>query len=78
MNSKTTLGAEMPTGTRRIRWNALMLLAGGLVTCAVVWVNIQGAAAPGLKGTMSTASLIVLPILFVLGAIGFVGKNKTA
>jgi hypothetical protein len=78
MNSKATLGAEMPTGSRRIRWNTLMLLASGLVTCAVIWVNIQGASAPGLKGIMSTASLITLPILFVIGTIGFIGKNKTA
>ena len=78
MNSKATLGAEMPSGSRRIRWNTLMLLASGLVTCAVVWVNIQGSAVPGLKGNMSTASLITLPVLFVLGAIGFARKNKTA
>jgi Mn2+/Fe2+ NRAMP family transporter len=78
MNSKATLGAEMPTGSRRIRWNTLMLLASGLVTCAVIWVNMQGASAPGLKGIMSTASLITLPILFFIGIIGFVRKNKTA
>ena len=78
MNSKTTLGAEMPTGSRRIQWNTLMLLASGLVTCAVIWVNMQGASVPGLKGIMSTASLITLPILFFIGMIGFVRKNKTA
>jgi Mn2+/Fe2+ NRAMP family transporter len=78
MNSKATLGSEMPSGSRRIRWNTLMLLASGLVTCAVVWVNIEGSAVPGLKGNMSLASLIALPILFILGTIGFVGKNKSA
>jgi hypothetical protein len=78
MNSKATLGAEMPIGSRRIQWNTLMLLASGLVTCAVIWVNMQGASAPGLKGIMSTASLITLPILFFIGIIGFVRKNKTA
>jgi hypothetical protein len=78
MNSKATLGAEMPTGSRRIQWNTLMLLASGLVTCAVIWVNMQGASVPGLKGIMSTASLITLPILFFIGMIGFVRKNKTA
>lgn len=78
MNSKATLGAEMPTGSRRIRWNTLMLLASGLVTCAVIWVNMQGASAPGLKGIMSTASLITLPILFLMGIFGFVRNNRPA
>ena len=78
MNSKTTLGAEMPGGARRIRWNTLMVLATSLVTAAVIWVNIQGSAVPGLKGIMSTSCLIILPILFILGIIGFVMKNKTA
>ena len=76
MNSKATLGAEMPTGSRRIRWNTLMLLASGLVTCAVIWVNLQGASAPGLKGIMSTASLLTLPLLFFIGIIGFVRNEK--
>jgi Mn2+/Fe2+ NRAMP family transporter len=77
MNSKATLGEEMPAGARRMRWNILMILATGLVTTAVFWVTWQGVRVPGLKGVMSMSCLIVLPILFVLGTIGFVLKNRS-
>lgn len=76
MNSKTALGAEMPTGIRRLRWNGLMAFATGLVTSAVIWVTWQGTAAPGLKGIMSSSALAALAILFVLGTIGFMKKNR--
>jgi len=76
MNSKTALGTEIPTGTRRLRWNGLMTLATGLVTSAVIWVTWQGTAAPGLKGIMSTSALAALAILFVLGTLGFMKKNR--
>jgi len=76
MNSKATLGSEMPTGARRLRWNTLMLAATGLVTAAATWVTYQGTSVPGLKGIMSTTCLIVLAILFILGTISFLQKNK--
>lgn len=76
MNSKTALGAEMPTGARRLRWNGLMLLATGLVSFGAIWVTWQGVGVPGLKGIMSTSCLIVLAILFVLGTLGFLKKNR--
>jgi hypothetical protein len=76
MNSKATLGSEMPSGARRVRWNTIMLLATGLVSAAVFWVTYQGMSAPGLKGIMSTSCLIILAILFVIGTIGFLQKDK--
>jgi len=76
MNSKTALGEEMPTGARRIRWNGLMILATGLVSFGAIWVTYQGVGTPGLKGIMSTSALIVLAILFVLGTLSFLKKNR--
>jgi Mn2+/Fe2+ NRAMP family transporter len=37
MNRRKLLGSEMPTGGRRIRWNALMGIAAGLATIGAVW-----------------------------------------
>lgn len=76
MNSKAALGAEMPTGARRFRWNALMILATGLVSFGAIWVTYQGVGTPGLKGIMSTSALIVLAILFVLGTVSFLKRNR--
>ncbi len=76
MNSKATLGSELPSGASRLRWNGLMLLATGLVSCAVFWVTYQGMSAPGLKGIMSTICMIILPVLFLLGTIGFIQKSR--
>ncbi len=76
MNSKATLGNELPSGARRIRWNILMLMATGLVTAAVLWVNYQGLSAKGLKHTMSAACLYMLPLLFVIGVIGYLQNEK--
>ncbi|MFD2257326.1 divalent metal cation transporter [Luteolibacter algae] len=76
MNSKTALGAEMPIGGRRIRWNVLMIFATGLVSYGAIWVTYQGVGTPGLKGIMSVSALVVLAILFILGTLGFMKKNR--
>ena len=76
MNSKSALGTEMPTGARRIRWNSLMLLATGLVSFGAIWVTYQGVNTSGLKGTMSLSALVALAILFLVGTISFVRRNK--
>ena len=77
MNSRTALGDELPTGGRRVRWNAIMILATGLVSFGAIWVTYQGVGTPGLKGTMSTACLVILAVLAVIGTIGFLQKNRT-
>lgn len=76
MNSKTALGAEMPTGARRIRWNTLIILATGIMSFGAIWVTAQGVCVPGLKGIMSATCLVILAILFVLGTVGFLKKNR--
>lgn len=76
MNSRATLGAEMPTGGRRVRWNALMMLATGLVSFGAIWVTLKKTASPGLEGIMATISISALACLFVIGLIGFFRKNR--
>ncbi len=76
MNSKPALGDEMPRGGRRVRWNVLMILATGIVSYGAIWVTAQGVGVPGLKGFMSTSCLIILAILFVLGTLSFLKKNR--
>jgi len=87
MNSKSALGSEMPTGARRFRWNVLMIAATGLVGYAVVWVTTRTAkfAVPldTLPDNVAVAItligrgiLIVVPILFIIGLIGFFRKNR--
>jgi len=70
MNSKTLLGADMPTGIRRIRWNILMIIATGIATAGSIWVL-------SAKGTPGMIGLGILGILAILGTLGFITKNKT-
>jgi Mn2+/Fe2+ NRAMP family transporter len=88
MNSKATLGAELPTGGRRISWNLLMILSLGLVASAVCWVTTRTAKFGTPLGDLpdkieisialiARGLLIAVPILFVIGTIGFLQKNRT-
>jgi len=76
MNSRPALGAELPSGGRRIYWNALMILATSLVSYGAIWVTVKKSASPGLEGVMATIMLFVLPILFLLGLVGFLRNNR--
>jgi len=76
MNSRAALGNELPTGGRRIRWNALMVLATGLVSYGAIWVTYQRVGKPGYEGVIATGSLIVMAILAVLGILGFLKNNR--
>ncbi len=78
MNSRSVLGAEMPTGGRRVRWNILMITAAGLVSAGTTWVTTQSLSKPGLPGIMATICLILLATLFVLGIAGFLKRNSQA
>jgi len=73
MNSKKLLGNAMPRGGKRVIWNVLMFIATGLATFGSVWAlkdQSLGAFPMGKVG------IGVLVILFVIGIIGFVSKNK--
>jgi Mn2+/Fe2+ NRAMP family transporter len=87
MNSKSALGAEMPTGALRLRWNLLMIAATGLVGSAVFWVTTKTAKfdvpLDTLPDKISVAQtligrgiLIAMPILFLLGILGYLKNNR--
>ena len=73
MNSREVLGEAMPTGTRRIIWNTLMILGTGIASFASAW---------GLYGRMwgsfpiGTAALAALVIMLVLGIYSFLVKQR--
>ena len=73
MNSRAVLGEAMPTGTRRIIWNTLMILGTGIASFASAW---------GLYGRMwgsfpiGTAALAALVIMLVLGIYSFLVKQR--
>jgi Mn2+/Fe2+ NRAMP family transporter len=69
MNSKPLLGADMPTGMRRIRWNILMITATGIATGGSIW-------ALSAKGVPGYIGLAILAALAILGTVGFIKKNR--
>lgn len=79
MNSKKVLGESRPTGTSRIIWNALMIFATTIATFGSVWVLYDKAVKGGLdswKGQIPAAGLIILFLLFIVGTISFVVKER--
>ena len=76
MNSKKTLGSEMPRN--RILVNILMLIAGGAASFAAIW-NLIGRynSKDAFMHTFGLVGLIALPVLLVIGIIGFIKNNKT-
>jgi len=74
MNSKKTLGAELPKN--RLLINVLMLLAAGVASFASVWNLIGKASAGGSAGMLGIFGLIALPLLLLIGIIGFVKRNR--
>ncbi|MEM9017151.1 MAG: divalent metal cation transporter, partial [Verrucomicrobiota bacterium] len=73
MNSKKLLGEKMPKGGKRVIWNVLMITATSLATFGSIWAlkdKNLGAIPMGKIG------IAVLAVLFVIGIIGFVTKNR--
>ena len=61
MNSKSLLGENMPTGGRRLRWNALMIVATALAAFGAFWsIKTSGHA---------TAGYTAMGVLIVLAAV---------
>ncbi len=69
MNSSSLLGESRPRGARAVRWNLLMAVATLIATGGSIWV-LLGQETPGLIG------IAALCILFLLGLIGFISKNR--
>lgn len=89
MNSRAALRGELPSGTRRIRWNVLMLAATGLVTSAVIWVTSKtarfGTPLDSMPDAIAVATaviarslLFIMPALFIIGAISFIRKERAS
>lgn len=69
MNSKPLLGADLPSGGARIRWNILMITATGIATGGSIW-------ALSAKGIPGYIGLAILAALAILGTVGFLKKNR--
>ena len=69
MNSKKTLGENLPQGRAKIVWNTLMIIATGLATLGTFKVLLA-------KGTPGTMGIILLLVLFVLGLLGFLANER--
>jgi Mn2+/Fe2+ NRAMP family transporter len=69
MNSKPLLGADLPSGGARIRWNILMITATGIATGGSIW-------ALSAKGVPGYIGLAILATLAILGTVGFLKKNR--
>lgn len=61
MNSKSLLGANMPTGLARIRWNTLMLIAAGVATFGSLY-SIYSSKYP-LYGFLAFGGFVLAAIL---------------
>lgn len=75
MNSKKTLGAELPR--RRSLINVLMIIAGGIAAFASIW-NLLGKyeSSNSYVHYGALIGLIAVPLLLLLGIIGFFKKER--
>jgi len=78
MNSKKVLGDSLPTGKKRIFWNTLMVLATGIATFASAWVLSGKANFDSWMGMIAAGGLVLLVVLFVVGIVSFLKKEKQA
>jgi Mn2+/Fe2+ NRAMP family transporter len=75
MNSKKTLGAEIPK--YRIPVNAVLIFAASIAAFASGWSLWGRAAAGGGTGLIGVLGLIALPLLLLIGLVGFFRANRT-
>ena len=78
MNSRRVLGDKLPTGRKRVIWNVLMIGATGIATFGSVWVLNGKTKADGFAGQAATGGLIFLAVLFLVGIISFIAKERKA
>ena len=64
----------------RLRWNILMVLTLGLATFAVVWTILGRLrvemAGWGFEQGVAIIGLVLLVVMFLVGAVNFVRKNR--
>ena len=78
MNSRRVLGDKLPTGRKRVIWNVLMIGATGIATFGSVWVLNGKTKVDGFAGQAATGGLIFLAVLFLVGIISFIAKERKA
>jgi hypothetical protein len=78
MNSRRVLGDKLPTGRKRVIWNVLMIGATGIATFGSVWVLNGKIKTDGFAGQAATGGLIFLAVLFLVGIISFIAKERKA
>ncbi|HKK19017.1 MAG TPA: divalent metal cation transporter, partial [Opitutales bacterium] len=74
MNSKKTLGAELPKHRGLI--NLFLIFAAGVASFASVWNLMGKASAGGSTGLIGILGLIALPLLILIGFVGFMRSNR--
>ena len=75
MNSKKALGAELPK--RRILVNVLMFVATGIATFASIWALVGKYQSANIYDhRFGLVGLIGLPILALIGVIGFMRREQ--
>ncbi|MGB0743741.1 MAG: hypothetical protein ACPGSB_04370, partial [Opitutales bacterium] len=74
INSRKALGDELPKN--RALLNVLMIFAAGVATFASVWSLLGRASAEGSQGMIGVTGLIVLPLLFIIGLVGFMRRSR--
>jgi len=78
MNSRKVLGDQRPAGASRLVWNGLMVFATGIATFGSVWVLSGKANLQSWKGIIPAVGLGLLVVLFVIGTVSFVRKERAA
>jgi len=75
MNSKSVLGDAMPTGSKRVVWNALMILGTVVSAFASAW-GLYGKKMYGFP--IGIVALVFLAVLLIIGFVSFLQKQAKA
>lgn len=76
MNSKKILGEHRPEGSARIIWNTLMIFATSIATLGSIWVLVGKSGKDDWSGIVAKGGLAFLLILFVVGTLSFLKKER--
>ena len=74
MNSKKTLGSELPKNRALI--NILMFIAAGVASFASIWNLVGRVPKGGTEGTLAIVGLVALPLLLLIGVAGFLKRSR--
>ncbi len=75
MNSKKVLGDKRPEGRARLIWNSLMIFATTVATVGTYWATSAKKFGNFPAGTVGMAFLL---LLFIVGTLSFIAKERKA